>query len=46
MTDLDLASLCEAHCRYEFETRDVDATTSMMVAEPYVNLLGSSLGLG
>jgi hypothetical protein len=26
MPSLDLAALWEAHCRYEFETRDVDAT--------------------
>src|SRR3984957_8531585 len=37
MADLDLVPLWEAHCRYEFETRDVDATMSTMVAEPYVN---------
>jgi carboxymethylenebutenolidase len=33
----DLVALWEAHCRYEFETRDVDATVATMVAEPYVN---------
>src|ERR1700743_421958 len=33
----DLAALWEAHCRYEFETRDVDAPMSPMGAEPYVN---------
>ena len=33
----DLAALWEAHCRYEFETRDVDATMATMVATPYVN---------
>jgi carboxymethylenebutenolidase len=33
----DLVALWEAHCRYEFETRDVDATMATMVAEPYVN---------
>ena len=37
MAAYDLAALWEAHCRYEFETRDVDATMSTMVAEPYVN---------
>ena len=37
MVDHDLAALWEAHCRYEFETRDVDATMATMVAEPYVN---------
>jgi len=35
--DLDLVSLWEEHTRYEFETRDVDATMATMVAEPYVN---------
>jgi carboxymethylenebutenolidase len=33
----DLAALWEAHCRHEFETRDVDATMATMVARPYVN---------
>lgn len=33
----DLVALWEAHCRCEFETRDVDATMATMVAEPYVN---------
>jgi carboxymethylenebutenolidase len=33
----DLAALWEAHTRYEFETRDVDATMRTMVADPYVN---------
>ena len=33
----DLAALWEAHCRYEFETRDVDATMATMVKTPYVN---------
>ncbi len=37
MPDYDLAALWEAHIRYEFETRDVDATMATMVAEPYVN---------
>ncbi|MGH7071047.1 MAG: ester cyclase [Acetobacteraceae bacterium] len=32
-----LEALWEAHCRYEFETRDADATMATMVAEPYVN---------
>jgi carboxymethylenebutenolidase len=35
MLDHDLVALWEAHCRYEFETRDVDATMATMVAEPY-----------
>ncbi len=37
MADHDLTALWEAHCRYEFETRDVDATMATMVAAPYVN---------
>jgi len=37
MPDYDLAALWEAHVRYEFETRDVDATMATMVAKPYVN---------
>jgi carboxymethylenebutenolidase len=35
--DYDLETLWEAHTRYEFVTRDVDATMATMVAEPYVN---------
>ena len=34
---VDLVALWEDHTRYEFETRDVDATMATMVAEPYVN---------
>ena len=37
MSAPDLAALWEAHCRHEFETRDVDATMATMVARPYVN---------
>jgi carboxymethylenebutenolidase len=37
MSQTDLVALWEAHCRYEFETRDVDATMATMVPEPYVN---------
>jgi hypothetical protein len=33
----DLAALWDAHCGFEFETRDVDATMATMVAEPYVS---------
>jgi carboxymethylenebutenolidase len=33
----DLVALWEAHCRHEFETRDVDATMATMVSNPYVN---------
>jgi carboxymethylenebutenolidase len=37
MPGIDLVALWEEHTRYEFETRDVDATMATMVAEPYVN---------
>lgn len=40
----DLAALWEEHCRYEFETRDVDATMATMVAEPYVNHIPTMTG--
>jgi carboxymethylenebutenolidase len=33
----DLEALWEAHMRYEFQTRDVDATMATMVGDPYVN---------
>lgn len=44
MADHDLAVLWEAHCRHEFETRDVDATMATMVAEPYVNHIATMTG--
>lgn len=44
MTTYDLAKLWEEHCRYEFETRDVDATMATMVAEPYVNHIPTMTG--
>src|SRR5215470_13640294 len=44
MADHDLAALWEAHCRYEFETRDVDATMATMAAEPYVNHVPTMTG--
>ena len=40
----DLAALWEAHCRYEFETRDVDATMATMVTTPYVNHIPTMTG--
>lgn len=40
----DLAALWEAHCRYEFETRDVDATMATMVDAPYVNHVPTMTG--
>ena len=44
MADHDLIPLWEAHCRYEFETRDVKATMTTMVAEPYVNHIPTMTG--
>ncbi len=44
MPDHDLVALWEAHCRSEFETRDVDATMASMVAEPYVNHVPTMTG--
>jgi carboxymethylenebutenolidase len=44
MPDHDLVALWEAHCRYEFETRDVDATMATMVAQPYVNHVPTMTG--
>jgi carboxymethylenebutenolidase len=44
MPDYDLVALWEAHCRYEFETRDVDATMATMVAEPSVNHIPTMTG--
>jgi carboxymethylenebutenolidase len=44
MVDHDLAALWDAHCRCEFETRDVDATMATMVAEPYVNNIPTMTG--
>ena len=40
----DLVAVWEAHCRYEFETHDVDATMTTMVAEPYVNNIPTMTG--
>jgi carboxymethylenebutenolidase len=44
MADRDLVALWEAHTRYEFETRDVDATMATMAAEPYVNHVPTMTG--
>ncbi|BAJ82392.1 hypothetical protein ACMV_30450 [Acidiphilium multivorum AIU301] len=44
MPQHDLEALWEAHCRYEFETRDVDATMATMVADPYVNHIPTMTG--
>jgi carboxymethylenebutenolidase len=40
----DLAALWDEHCRYEFETRDVDATMATMVETPYVNHIPTMTG--
>ncbi len=42
--DYDLSALWDKHCEYEFATRDVDATMSTMVAEPYVNHIPTMTG--
>jgi carboxymethylenebutenolidase len=44
VADHDLVALWEAHCRYEFETRDVDATMATMVSQPYVNHIPTMTG--
>ena len=44
MADHDLVALWEQHCRYEFETRDVDAVMATMVEEPYVNHVPTMTG--
>jgi carboxymethylenebutenolidase len=44
MAEHDLVALWEAHCRYEFETRDADATMATMVAQPYVNHIPTMTG--
>jgi len=40
----DLAALWEAHCRMEFETRDVEGTMASMVPDPYVNHVPTMTG--
>ena len=44
MAQNDLVALWEAHCRHEFETRDVDATMATMVHAPYVNHIPTMTG--
>lgn len=44
MTPDEMIALWEEHCRYEFETRDVDATMATMVEEPYVNHIPTLTG--
>ncbi|KAG9123511.1 hypothetical protein FRC07_014844 [Ceratobasidium sp. 392] len=40
----DIETIWEAHTRFEFEKRDVDATMATMVAEPYVNHIPTLTG--
>lgn len=40
----DLSALWDRHCEYEFGRRDVDATMSTMVAQPYVNHVPTMTG--
>ncbi len=42
--EFDLAALWDKHCEYEFATRDVAATMSTMVAQPYVNHIPTMTG--
>ena len=44
MAQQDLVVLREAHCRYEFETRDVDAAMATMAPAPYVNHVPTMTG--
>lgn len=44
VSDHDLVAIWEAHCRYEFETHDVDATMATMVDSPYVNHIPTMAG--
>lgn len=40
----DLSAIWEKHCEYEFDKRDVDATMTTMVDEPYVNHVPTMTG--
>lgn len=40
----DLGKLWDKHCEYEFVTRDVHATMSTMVSDPYVNHIPTMTG--
>ena len=44
MAGPDLVALWEAHCRYEFETRDVDATMATMGDAPHVTHVPTMTG--
>lgn len=39
-----LAELWDEHCRYEFESHDLDATMDTMVSQPYVNHIPTLTG--
>eukprot|EP00906_Rhabdomonas_costata_P005783 RCo008595 len=40
----DLSALWEQHCKYEFDSRDVDATMATMVPDSYVNHIPTMTG--
>lgn len=44
MPDHDLVAAWEAHCRFEFEDCDADATMATMVAAPWVNHVPTMTG--
>jgi carboxymethylenebutenolidase len=44
MTNDDRIALWDAHCRYEFETYDVEATMATMTPQPYVNHIPTMAG--
>jgi carboxymethylenebutenolidase len=44
VSDINLVALWEDHTRFEFETRDVDATMATMVPDPYVNHIPTMAG--
>lgn len=44
MNEEERVAVWEAHCRYEFEMHDVDATMATMVAEPYVHNIPTMAG--
>jgi len=44
MAEHDIEALWDDHCRYEFETRDVEATMATMVDAPYVNHIPTMTG--
>jgi len=45
MAKYDLVALWEQHCKFEFETRDVNATMATMVERPYVNHIPTLTGI-